>query len=83
MGAIERLAISKNGFVFDPATGNSYTVNSTGLFILNLLREGKSEDEIVDALVENFEVSQEEARRDLLDFLEQLRVNGLLEASNV
>ncbi len=83
MGAIERLAISKNGFVFDPATGNSYTVNSTGLFILNLLREGKSEDEIVDALVENFEVGQEEARRDLLDFLEQLRVNGLLEASNV
>ncbi len=83
MGAIERLAVSKNGFVFDPATGNSYTVNSTGLFILNLLREGKSEEDIVSALVENFDVSQEEARRDLLDFLEQLRANGLLEASNV
>jgi len=83
MGVIERLAISKDGFVFDPATGNSYTVNSTGLFILNLLREGKSEDEIVSALVENFDVSENEARRDLLDFLEQLRINGLLEASNV
>ncbi|WP_456457212.1 HPr-rel-A system PqqD family peptide chaperone [Thermovibrio sp.] len=83
MGIIERLAISKDGFIFDPATGNSYTVNSTGLFILNLLREGKSEEEIVDALVENFDVSQDEAKRDLLDFLEQLRINGLLEASNV
>ncbi len=83
MGIIERLAISKDGFIFDPATGNSYTVNSTGLFILNLLREGKSEEEIVNALVENFDVSQDEAKRDLLDFLEQLRINGLLEASNV
>jgi len=71
--------MSKEGFIFDPETGNSYTVNQTGLFILELLKEGKSQDEIVDALTEEFEVSPEEAQRDLIDFLEQLRLFGLLE----
>jgi len=71
--------MSKEGFIFDPETGNSYTVNQTGLFILELLKEGKSQDEIVDALTKEFEVSPEEAQRDLIDFLEQLRLFGLLE----
>ena len=79
MNKLNRLAVSEEGFIFDPETGNSYTVNQTGLFILELLKEGKSQDEIVDALTEEFEVSPEEAQRDLIDFLEQLRLFGLLE----
>ncbi|WP_163327814.1 HPr-rel-A system PqqD family peptide chaperone [Desulfurobacterium thermolithotrophum] len=83
MGKLERLAISDEGFIFDPETGNSYTVNGTGIFIINLLKKGKSEDEIVRALTEEFEVDEEEAKKDIIDFLEQLRLLGLLEASNV
>ena len=79
MNKLNHLAVSEEGFIFDPETGNSYTVNQTGLFILELLKEGKSQDEIVDALTEEFEVSPEEAQRDLIDFLEQLRLFGLLE----
>jgi len=79
MNKLNRLAVSEEGFIFDPETGNSYTVNQTGLFILELLKEGKSQDEIVDALTKEFEVSPEEAQRDLIDFLEQLRLFGLLE----
>ena len=41
MGKLERLAISDEGFIFDPESGNSYTVNGTALFILRLLKEGK------------------------------------------
>ena len=47
MGKLERLAINDEGFIFDPETGNSYTVNKTGLFIIKLLKEGKNEEEIV------------------------------------
>ena len=83
MGKLERLAINDEGFIFDPETGNSYTVNKTGLFIIKLLKEGKSEDEIVKALSEKFDVSEEDARRDLVDFIEQLRLYGLLEGENV
>ncbi len=83
MGKLERLAINDEGFIFDPETGNSYTVNQTGLFIIKLLKEGKNEDEIVRAITEEFEVGEEVAQRDLVDFLEQLRVYGLMEAQNV
>ena len=83
MGKLERLAINDEGFIFDPETGNSYTVNKTGLFIVKLLKEGKSEEEIVKALSEKFDVSEEDARRDLVDFMEQLRLYGFLEGENV
>ncbi len=83
MGKLERLAINDEGFIFDPETGNSYTVNKTGLFIIKFLKEGKSEEEIVKALSEKFDVSEEDARRDLVDFMEQLRLYGLLEGENV
>ncbi len=78
-----RIALNDEGFIFDPETGNSYTVNKTGLFIIKLLKEGKSEEEIVKALSEKFDVSEEDARRDLVDFIEQLRLYGLLEGKNV
>jgi len=80
---LNRVALNDEGFIFDPETGNSYTVNKTGLFVIKLLKEGKSEEEIIKALTEHFEVSEDEAKRDLLDFIEQLRINGLLEVENV
>jgi len=36
------LAISDTGFVFDPRTGHSYTVNSTGLVLLRSFKQGAS-----------------------------------------
>lgn len=34
------LAISDTGFVFDPRTGHSYSVNATGLALLKCLKQG-------------------------------------------
>ena len=83
MRKLERLAINDEGFIFDPETGSSYTVNKTGFFIIKLLKEGKNEKDIVKALTEEFEIGEDEAKRDLVDFLEQLRLYGLVEAQNV
>ncbi|OMH40167.1 HPr-rel-A system PqqD family peptide chaperone [Desulfurobacterium indicum] len=79
MSRLNRLAISEEGFIFDPETGNSFTVNKTGLFIINMLKEGKDVEDIVEALTEEFEVDREEAMRDVTDFLEQLRFMGLID----
>jgi PqqD family protein of HPr-rel-A system len=83
MDKLNRLAVNDEGFIFDPETGNSFTVNKTGLFIIKLLKEGKNEDEIVELLTKEFEVNEEEARKDLLDFIEQLKILGLVGDSNV
>ncbi|WP_457640116.1 HPr-rel-A system PqqD family peptide chaperone [Persephonella sp.] len=78
MERLKQLAINEEGFVFDPLTGESFTVNQTGLFILKKLKEGKTEEEILKELVENFEVSEEEAQRDIIDFIEKLRSYRLI-----
>ena len=78
MNRIAQLAVNEEGFVFDPVTGESFTVNQTGLLILKDLKEGKSQEEIIKDITENFEVSQEEAERDLIDFIEKLRSYRLI-----
>lgn len=79
MDRLKRLALNEEGFAFDPETGQSFVVNQTGLFILKKLREGLSEEEIIKSLTEEFEVDENTARRDFYDFLEQLRILGILD----
>ncbi|WP_038056112.1 PqqD family peptide modification chaperone [Thermodesulfobacterium hydrogeniphilum] len=78
MSKLNRLAINEEGFIFDPDTGNSFTVNQTGLLIIKALKENKTEKEILELLKEEFEVEEKEAQRDLIDFMEQLKLYGLL-----
>lgn len=73
MNRLNQLAINDEGFIFDPLTGESFTVNSTGLFIIRELKKGKRDDEILNGLLEEFNVSKEVAERDLIDFLEKLK----------
>jgi hypothetical protein len=73
------IAVSDNGFIFNPGSGESYTVNPVGLDIINLMRKGKSNPEIVEAIQQNFAVEQLQAERDLLDFVEMMRQYRLLQ----
>ncbi len=40
--ALKNLALSDTGFVFDPTTGNTYTLNETALAIVRLLKQDKT-----------------------------------------
>ena len=81
MERLKRLALNEEGFVFDPETGSSFVVNPTGLFILKKLREGMDEDGVIKALTEEFEVDEDTARRDFYDFIEQLRILGIIDSA--
>jgi len=78
MQKLSQLAINAEGFVFNPATGDSFQVSPTGLVIINGLRDGQSDDEIVRKLAGAYEVSLEDARRDLTDFRGSLKSLGLI-----
>jgi len=73
MNRLARLAINEEGFIFDPVTGNSFTPNQMGLWILKRLKEGKQVSDILAEMIEQFDVDAETAERDLTDFVEQLR----------
>ena len=68
-----RLALSDIGFVFDPVTGNSFSVNGSGLAILRRLQQGTDLPGIVASLSEEFEVDILAAERDVIEFANLLR----------
>lgn len=75
---LQDLAVSDTGFVFDPYTGSTFSVNPTGKRILEGLKAGQSRDVIVADLEEAFEIRGDDLERDLDEFLHLLRQNGLI-----
>ncbi len=73
------VALSDTGFVFLPATGESFSVNPIGNVILKLLKEGKSMQEISNYLLENYDADPSLIDKDLSDFAEMLRNYSLLD----
>jgi len=74
------LAISETGFVFDPSTGDSYTLNPIGLEIIQLLREGKSREDITKRMTGTFDVDSLTFERYYFDFLGMLKQMQLVES---
>jgi hypothetical protein len=56
-----------------------YGMNPVGARVWNLVQQPKSVVQLRDALLEEYEVDAERCERDLLDLLEQMRLEGLIE----
>lgn len=73
------LALSDTGFVFDPYSGHTFTVNASGLSILRALKQGVSVEEAVARVKEEFEPEGgEDISRDVTDYVAMLRSLGLV-----
>lgn len=75
----QKLAISDSGFIFDPTTGESFSINQEGLTILQLLKEGKTEEEIKAMFLNEYDVDETTLDRSLLDFISMLKNYNLIE----
>lgn len=73
------IAVSESGFLFDPTTGESYSLNEQGLEILSLIKEKKSDEEIREHMVNTYEISPDEFEKYFLDFTGMLRYFKLTE----
>jgi PqqD family protein of HPr-rel-A system len=69
---LRKLAVSDSGFVFDPQTGQSFSLNGTGLRSLNLLKNGSSIEDTATCLSQEYGVSPEVASTSVEAFLLQL-----------
>jgi len=73
------LAVSDSGFVLDPRTGHTFTLNETGLLVLRSLKDGAAVYQVVDRLESEFEVDPDDnIHRDVEDFIANLREFGLV-----
>lgn len=75
----KNIAVSENGFIFNPLTGDSFSVNQTGVFILRKMKEGDSNEDIMKALQEEYELDTYTAEKNLYDFLSLLKSYQLTE----
>jgi hypothetical protein len=75
----KNIAVSLSGLVFNPDTGESYTVNPTGSEIINYLKEGKEQSEIGKLIVEKYNVDRQTFEKDFEDFTGFLRNFSLME----
>ncbi|MFC1744066.1 HPr-rel-A system PqqD family peptide chaperone [Candidatus Riflebacteria bacterium] len=76
---LKEMALSESGFLFDPSSGFTFTLNSTGTSIFRLLQKGKEKEEILNDIQDEFETPGEnELEQDFEDFVYRLREVGLL-----
>ena len=68
----KNIAVSESGFVFNPTTGDSFSLHGVGTEILKLMKDGKSEQEIKNTIQTLFEVDDETYEKDYYDFLKML-----------
>lgn len=73
------LAVSDSGFIFNPGTGDSFSVNTIGLEILNGLRKEDTIEQIIEKLSEKYEVEKAVLRKDVDDFITLLRDQKMLQ----
>lgn len=76
--SLDQLAISASGFVFDPVSGGTFTVNATGRALLEGLRDGLGLEELTAKLNERFATDDADLQRDVLEYVRSLRDVGLL-----
>lgn len=75
----KNIATSEEGFVFNPATGDSFSTNPIGADILSLLKEDKTLPEIIESVCSKYDVEPIQFERDLEDFISQLKDFYILE----
>lgn len=78
----KNIALSNTGFVFNPTTGDSYTINQVGQEILGFLGENKPLDEITSLMTNTYDIDPPSFEKYFFDFMSMLRQFELLEEEN-
>lgn len=76
----KNIAVSESGFVFNPTSGDSFSLNTVGTEILKLMKDGKSENDIKNTIRAWYDIDEENLDKDYYDFLKMLGQFKLLDA---
>jgi len=68
MNLKKNIAVSDSGFLFNPTTGSSFSVNPIGNQIIGLLKEGKTDEEIIKHMLNEYSTDHATIEKDLYDF---------------
>lgn len=74
----KNIATNEFGFIFNPATGDSYSSNPIAAEIIQLMKDNHSVNEIKKTLLDKYEVDKLTIEKDVDEFVNLLRENNLL-----
>lgn len=75
----KNIAISDSGFLLNPSTGESFSLNPMGVKILKLLNENREYEEIEALIQGEYDVSKSMLDKDIQDFIGLMTQYGLIE----
>jgi Coenzyme PQQ synthesis protein D (PqqD) len=76
----KNIAVSEAGLLFNPVTGESYSVNPIGVEILNLIREEKNPEQIRKVILAKYTIDETTFEKDYHDFIGILEHHNLIES---
>jgi len=75
---LNEMVIDENNVGFIPSLGISFQMNETAKRIIELIKEGKNKEEIVEIISNEFDAGWREAYIDVEDFFLKLKTYGLI-----
>jgi hypothetical protein len=74
------IALSESGFIFNPNTGESFTLNPTGQKLFGLIRDGKDYKAIRKYFIDNFDTEDSIFEKDFEDFMHMMNSYQMMDA---
>ncbi len=68
----KNIAVSENGFIFNPLSGDSFSTNPIGQEIFRLMKEQKDRKEIVKIIADKYAADESTIEKDLTDFFQMM-----------
>lgn len=78
---LDNLLLNDRGIAFDPASGETYRLVGPAVALVRLLQKGATDDDLLRFLLDEYDVDEATARRDLDAFLGMLEKMKLWEAA--
>jgi hypothetical protein len=79
MNLKKNIAISETGFLFNPTSGDSYSLNPIGKEIVTLLQENKTYEEVKTKILSGYATDNDTFEKDYYDFISMLKNYKLIE----
>ncbi len=64
--------------IMAPSGDTTHSLEDIGVFIWNQLDGQQNLQNVLDAILEEYDVNEDEARTDLLEFIDQMQAEGLI-----
>ena len=70
--------IESEGLIMNPADSTLHATNKTGTFIWEALKTTRVVSELLEDVIQEFDIEEDQARKDLISFLEELSEKKLI-----